>query len=111
MLPPRTDGSSFTHSWLLCFKTAFTEELNFQVGLVLIPVADLDKLPQLLLQLYLTEKGGKNRTNPFKFGAEKKTASVDKQLVMMVSLVIISFSVGLGAVVYTLEIECSPLET
>ena len=52
-----------------------------QVGLVLIPVADLEKLPQLLLQLYLTEKGGKNRTNPFKFGAEKKTASVDKQLV------------------------------
>ena len=42
---------------------------------------DLAQLPQLLLQLYLTEKGGKNRTNPFKFGAEKKTASVDKQLV------------------------------
>ncbi len=48
---------------------------------MIIPLADLDKIPQLLGQLYLVEKGGKNRANPFKFGAEKKKASVDKQLV------------------------------
>jgi hypothetical protein len=44
-------------------------------------VADLDKLPQLLFQLFITEKGVKNRANPFKFGVEKKTLSIDRQLV------------------------------
>jgi hypothetical protein len=46
-----------------------------------IPIADLDKLPQLLQQLFVTEVGAKNRANPFKFGAEKRKAAVDKQLV------------------------------
>lgn len=47
----------------------------------MIPVADLDKIPQLFQQLYLAEKGVKNRANPFKFGAERKSASLDKRLV------------------------------
>ena len=47
----------------------------------MIPLSELDRVPQMLSQLYLVEKGGKTRPNPFKFGAKKKILSEDEQMV------------------------------
>ena len=54
----------------------------WQIGLALIPLSDLGRIPQMLSQLYLVEKEkGKKRPNPFKFGVKKKILSEDEQMV------------------------------
>jgi len=54
----------------------------------LIPVGNLDQIPQLVTQLILTEPGRK-KVNPFKFGLPKdqQVSSTDKNLVKVLQTV------------------------
>jgi len=59
-----------------------------ELGLPLIPIDNLDQIPQLLTQLILTEPGRK-KVNPFKFGLPKdqQVSSTDKNLIKILQKV------------------------
>jgi len=59
-----------------------------ELGLPLIPVGNLDQIPQLVTQLILTEPGRK-KVNPFKFGLPKdqQVSSTDKNLIKILQTV------------------------
>jgi len=81
---------------VICVRTEaaisdFAEVQSFcviELGLPLIPIADLDQIPQLLTQLILTEPGRK-KVNPFKFGLPKdqQVSSTDKNLIKILESV------------------------
>jgi len=69
-------------SFVICVRSEvtandFTGVQTFcviEVGLPLIPVRDLDQIPQQVQQIFLSDPS-KNRINPFKFGLSKSTDS------------------------------------